>query len=216
MTFVAHTNALWTLAHARAEIGGFTDTTHDAIVQAAVNGVSQAFEEATARKLAFRDFRTFGEYYDGTGRADLWLRAGPIIELWSVAVENGATIDTANWDAQGDDLRTNDDKTALFRGWRWGVWPKARRNVLINYAGGYRQVPDTGTSNQAQWLPWDLHKAGLREISRAYYDQDRVKGGIKSRSFEGEAVTYFAPGDLLPATRQILYHYALDMVEVDG
>jgi len=216
MTFVADTNALWTLAHARAEIGGFTDTTHDAIIQAAVNGVSSAFEEATARKLAFRDFTSAGEYYDGSGRSDLWLRAVPIRQLDSVVVEDGASVATANWDAQGDDLRTNDEKTALYRGWRWGIWPKARRNVLIKYTGGYRQIPDSGTVNQAQWLPWDLHKAGLREVSRAFYDQDRVKDGIKSRSFEGEAVTYFAPGDLLPTTRQILYHYARDMVEVDG
>ena len=216
MTFVADTNALWTLAHARAEIGGFTDTTHDAIVQAAVNSVSSAFEEATARSLGFRDHTSTGEYYDGNGRDDLWLRAVPIRQLDSVVVEDGASIATANWDAQGDDLRTNNEKTALFRGWRWGIWPKARRNVLIKYTGGYRQIPDSGTANQAQWLPWDLHKAGLREISRAFYDQDRVKDGIKSRSFEGEAVTYFAPGDLLPTTRQILYHYARDMVEVDG
>lgn len=213
MTSIA-TNALWTLAAARTQIGGLNDTSSDAFIQTAINGMSDAFERRTGRFLAFRDFSSAGERYDGNGRTELYLRAVPIRLVADVEFDIGGNVPTAGWNAAGNDLRSDSKRLSLVR--MFGVWPIGRQTVLVKYTGGYDTVPDSpGTAPDTNWLPWDLHHSGLREIARVFYDQTRIRDGVASRSFQGESISYFDPGRLLKETRQLLFHYTRHHAGID-
>lgn len=83
------------------------------------------------------------ETLDGRGLSTLWLRHRPVVEVMSVAIDGQALDNTA-----GDAWTVDGPKGRLVRGAgtrdrRYAYrFPRGSGNVVVQYWGGYRDLPD--------------------------------------------------------------------------
>ncbi|MFQ5471596.1 MAG: hypothetical protein ACE5FA_01755 [Dehalococcoidia bacterium] len=205
MAVSVKTYSLWTLTGVKRYLDNSSDTSQDDRLRGIINAVTDRFEMFAQRHLGWHDFTSAGEIYTGDNNTVLYLRGWPIRSLDSVAIEDESAIDTGNDKVVrfAKDDAWEGGKLTLVGGrvWSRGVYP---RNVTVKYICGYKPVDDALSGNS---VPEDVHLVGHTEIARRFYERDRVREGISSRSFEGESVVYDAPGTLLKETREVLAAY---------
>lgn len=144
---------------------GIGDSAHDTVLTQLVDQVDElvANEIKRGRKPGNHPLESVEdtEYYDGSGREQLLLRRRPVTAVARVAVDQDgyygkgdSTFPVADdWTEGTDFVSWSLDESEYnpgvlialkfkgFGGFREGVWPEGRGNVLVKYTAGYSTIP---------------------------------------------------------------------------
>jgi len=163
------------------EARGFLEletTAKDLILEALINGTTQAFNIYTGRALKETTHTAELLEYDGSGL--FYLPNYPVKEISELKLNDQALTEDEDFmlNAQAGILRL----------------PRAAGLLEITYTAGYEE------------LPADLKLAALKQVSYEYQQTIQKAWGVQSRSQAGSATTYSEKG-LLPQVKEILDRY---------
>jgi hypothetical protein len=186
-------HALTTVAAVRQALVG-RDTIppdHDGLLEALINGVSEAIEQYCSRHF---ERRSYSERLPGSGSALLLLAHYPVVSVTQVWV----------WDQPVTDwqLEPSREWPGYYRGllWRPAGWPApvdGMPNVRVDYQAGWVLPKDPGRD-----LPADVEQAAIDLVVAAYRLRDKL--GVRSETYEGLSIQL----DWWPLhVRQILDRY---------
>ena len=153
-----------------------------------------AVSRAIARYLS-RDIqkRTYAESRDGPGRATLYLRQAPVLEVASVLVDGLAVPARVTPRDGGWVLAVPGDPDGLAAVVRDGqVWPKGIQNIVINYDAGYvtpGQAALDASGATTVTLPEDLSHACVQWVGHLAKEPKRL-GEVSKELGSGSTVTF--------------------------
>ena len=192
-------NALLTLAELKAYLQ-ITGNEQDLAVATFINGVSDAVETLTGRRLAQRTYTN--EYLvvaEGTVRGMDWLDVEwPITALTNLSIDGtsqslwqpgspGSPLDRDVYILEARDPKHGCDRISRPGGWPLGAL------VQRTYTAGYSDAPPATFP-----IPGDLKQAVQKLAGEWYYSRSRQSEPVISRSSGAETITYV--NDALPRT----------------
>ncbi|MEY2864602.1 MAG: hypothetical protein RLY58_2309 [Pseudomonadota bacterium] len=174
--------ALTTKANVKAFLG-LTNATDDALLDRLIESASAFIENWLGRQVMAAPAI---DHQSGSGKDVLILRDTPVISVESVTV-NGVLLSQATDAAQTGWVVVDD-----WLVYQHGIWPRGRRNVVIECTVGFSSVPP------------DIEQAVIDLVALRYKERDRI--GHRSKSLAGETVSYMI-NDLSDFSRSILGSY---------
>ena len=174
--------ALTTKANVKAFLG-LTNVTDDALLDRLIESASAFIENWLGRKVLSAPAI---DYQSGSGKDVMILRDTPVVSVQSVTVDGAVLSPTT--DATQTGWAVIDDWLV----YQHGIWPRGRRNIVIEYTAGFASVPP------------DIEQAVIDLVALRYKERDRV--GHRSKSLAGETVSYMI-NDLSDFSRSILGSY---------
>ncbi len=157
--------------------------------------ISQAVEDFvdsfTNRKLEATRYLTDPNfsYYDGTGRAYMYLKAYPVSYVSSVNVDNDRAFGSGTLFASGDYYWEPSGKLRVEGNPAYGCgggFSRGRRNILIDFTAGY--APVVGGTHDALVssypIPYDLKQVMVEMVAQCFND-----GQLAVHAINGPNVT---------------------------
>jgi hypothetical protein len=178
------------------------------------------FERRTNRLF---ESATLAETLDGSGTSSLVLSGYPVSTVNSIVVTGYANLPVYSFDLTS--VETDSDRGILFisknplvpfapgaTGYIYSVWPRGRRNIVVNYDYGYEPGPSPANDFPLDILqairymtviavlletPSEAEKRNLKKIKIMDYMEEFGKGGIYDsqvtnwRNAISEAINYY-------------------------
>jgi hypothetical protein len=174
------TKALTTVARVKLKLN-ISNTTHDAVLENLIEGVSAFIASFCNRDFEHQTYEN--KIYNGDDfKKILFLEGQPVTALTSVEYRIG-TVSAPGWEAFDPNYFELDPDldAVLFYG---GV-PKGKRNIRINYAGGY-EIDFDDPENHT--LPFDLSDTAENLVVKAFLK--RNSHGKSNEAFDGASITW--------------------------
>jgi len=138
---------------------GSTDSAEDNLLVQLIEEVEQVVFEYTGRGEELGQSLAFTEYYDGTGRHELWLRKFPVTSVTTLSVDGGGYYgkgttpfpSSTDW-TEGtefaiplvEESEKNRGKVVALGSVDFrtpSVWPRGTGNIKVIYRAGYSAAP---------------------------------------------------------------------------
>jgi hypothetical protein len=174
------------------------DTTDDAILSAALVGISQRAVNESNRAFDYQAAATFVFRGDDL---DIRVDRYPLISV--------AGFETKSNEADGWQAVTGADVPDFLIGPAGNIIElseqlgSSRQVARVTFAGGYSLPGTTNTGVPA--LPDDLEQSVIEQV--CYWYQRRAQLGVTSMSGDGGSVSFFSKLDLLPGVQAVIKRY---------
>jgi|SRR5665213_1218493 len=175
------------LATVKSLMGGTPGTTTDTILGYLISAVSASISNYCNRNFLQA---TYTENYNGSGKAELWLRQRPIQSVTSVTINQAVIPARPNVNAAGFAF----DQNKLY--YQGGIFWSGAQNVSVVYSAGLPAVSQAATP--------DLWMAATEWVLAEYKDGQHIEKGSDSAG-QGMSTVYLK--DMPWHTRRVVDQY---------